>query len=119
MERALGRWTPDRALAIELCGEVKAKGSREQLESILKDPKDACRGAAARGLGRLGDASCGKLLLQVLEDAQAPDDLRLDAAEGLFILKHPEVKAEVERILPSLASSEAKEELRHMVEEYL
>ncbi len=47
------RWALDRALAIELCGEVKVEGAFERLSEILADAKDDARGAAARGLGRL------------------------------------------------------------------
>jgi HEAT repeat protein len=118
LERVSGRWNPDRALAIELCGDVKCEGALGRLEAILKDPQDSCRGAAARGLGRLGDPSAGPLLLTVLKDASASDDLRLDAAEGLCLLKHPEVKGAAEQVLPTLSSEAAREELRGLLEEF-
>ena len=52
-KRLAKRWSPDRAMAAELIGEVRAEGARELLLKLLRNPKEAARGAAARGLGRL------------------------------------------------------------------
>ncbi|MGQ0507919.1 MAG: HEAT repeat domain-containing protein, partial [Myxococcaceae bacterium] len=77
------RWSPDRAMAIELAGEVNAPAAAERLKAILVDPRDPCRGAAARGLGRLKDSESLALLERLLADPATPLELRLDAAEGL------------------------------------
>src|SRR5437660_462637 len=73
MERTRRRWREDRALAVELCGEVKATGALARLLEILGDQKDPCRGAAARGLGRLGDADALSALATVLEEEGQPE----------------------------------------------
>lgn len=117
LARTRKRWSPDRALALELCGELKLPNAFERLAEILQDRKDGARGAAARGLGRLGDPRALPLLVAVLEDPAADDDLKLDAAEGLCRLKVPEARAHVERALPTLGSREAREELEGMLED--
>lgn len=118
LERAGGRWHPDRPLAVELCGEVNAPGALPKLTAIVMDPKDDCRGAAARGLGRLGDPASGPLLISVLADEQSSDELRLDAAEGLCLLKHPDARAEAQRALPLFLLDSSRADLRTMMEEY-
>ena len=85
---------------MELCGEVKAPGALERLRAILEDPKDVCRGAAARGLGRLGDPQALPWLLSLLEDTGAHEDFRLDAAEGMWRLGVPEGRARVRAAVP-------------------
>jgi len=115
--RTRKRWSADRALAIELLGEVKVAGAFERLREILKDPKDVSRGAAARGLGRLGEAQAFPFLVEVLEEAGASDDLKLDAAEGLIRLKVREARSHVERAAQTLSSREAREEMAGMLEE--
>jgi HEAT repeat protein len=112
-------WSADRALAIELCGEVKVPGAFERLSELLRDRQDdaASRGAAARGLGRLGDARALPLLVEALEDADSSDELKLDAAEGLCRLELPEAKAHVARVLPSISSKETREEMAGMLED--
>lgn len=111
------RWSTDRALAIELLGELKLPGAYDRLLEILRDRKDTARGAAARGLGRLGDRKAIETLVQVFEEAQAPEDVRLDAAEGLVLLNDPQARAKVEQGVSTLESAEAREELRAMLEE--
>ena len=106
----------DRAFAIELCGEVKVRGGRARLEQILADQADPCRGAAARGLGRLGDVSAVPLLLSVVENPKEADDLRLDAAEGYRRLVGRERRAQFADLLRSLKSDSAKEEARQLLE---
>jgi HEAT repeat protein len=120
IERTRKHRTADRALAIELSGEVKAPGAFERLESILADEEDedSCRGAAARGLGNLKDRRALASLLRLLEDLKQSDDLRLDAAEGICRLGGPDVRAQVESLLHSLKSAEAQEEVRELLEEY-
>jgi HEAT repeat protein len=117
LNRTRQRKVMDRAFAIELCGEVKAAGALERLEAILADGTDECRGAAARGLGRLRDRSALPQLLSVMSDSGLPDDLRLDAAEGICRLGDPQVRSHLESLLQSLKSSEAREEARALLQE--
>lgn len=109
-------WTQDRALAVELCGEVKAPGALECLHSIVVNPKDACRGAAARGLGRLGDVRALPWLLSLLDEAGVHEDYRLDAAEGLWLLGVPEGRERVRAVLPAF-SAEARAEISELIQE--
>ena len=76
-KRAGKGWSMDRAMAIELLGEVKAPGAKERLLEILRSPEDECRGAAARGLGRLGDASVFADVAKVLGEKLVSDDVLL------------------------------------------
>jgi len=105
----------DRSLAIELLGEVKAEGAWERLREVLLDPTDPSRGAAARGLGRLGDVRAAADLVRILEAPELPIDLRLDAAEGLCLLGDAAGRARVEAAAASWPDSEAKAELRGML----
>lgn len=116
-DRARKRRGADRPLAVELLGEVKAPGAKAQLLAILEDPKDPCRGAAARGLGRLGDADAVPRLLALFEEPGVSDDVRLDAAEGLCLLSANEAVAKVESLSQDL-EPELRAELRLMLEEY-
>jgi HEAT repeat protein len=115
-ERRRWNWTQDRALAVELCGEVKAEGALERLHAILEDKKDNCRGAAARGLGRLGDPKALPWLLSLLDEPGVPEDYRLDAAEGLWLLGIPEGRERVRAVLP-VFSQEARAELSELIQE--
>lgn len=117
LKRTGKRWSTDRALAVELCGEVKAPQALERLRTILADPKDPCRGAAARGLGRLGEPAALPWLLALLEDPSAPEDFRLDAAEGLWLLGLPEGQARVRAAASSFSSPEARAELAELLQE--
>ncbi|WP_208718895.1 HEAT repeat domain-containing protein [Corallococcus sicarius] len=117
MQRTRKKWSADRALAVELCGELKVPGALARLKEILQDMKDPCRGAAARGLGRLGDAQALPWLLSVLEDRAAPEDDRLDAADGLWRLGVPEGMERVRASMPTFASEEARLELEELFRE--
>ena len=117
IDRTRKRWSTDRALAIELLGELKVEGALPRLLEIIHNPKDTCRGAAARGLGRLGDKAAITALAAVFKEQTAPEDVRLDAAEGLVLLKDPSARELVEQGISSLESKEAREELAAMLEE--
>ncbi|MBJ6766108.1 HEAT repeat domain-containing protein, partial [Myxococcaceae bacterium JPH2] len=112
-----GRWTADRALAVELCGELRVPGALERLKAILDDGKDAARGAAARGLGRLGDAQALPWLLVLLEDRGATEDLRLDAADGVWRLGGSEGRERIRAAMSTFTSAEARLELTDLLEE--
>jgi len=112
------RWRPDRALAAELLGEVKAEGAFEHLSAIVQSAQDPNRGAAARGLGRLEDPRALPLLIPLLEDLSLPEDVRLDAAEGLCTLALPEARERVTRALPGFSTLEARAEIEALLELY-
>ncbi|GHG73098.1 HEAT repeat domain-containing protein [Comamonas sp. JC664] len=109
------RWSPDRALAVELCGEVKVPGALEHLKGLLDDVKDPCRGAAARGLGRLGDSQAVPWLVGLLQDTQASEDCRLDAADGLWRLGSPEARQAVRNAVSTFPTPEARAELEELL----
>lgn len=117
LKRTQKKWSTDRALAVELLGEVKAAGALERLRAILHDAEDPGRGAAARGLGRLGDAQALPWLVALLEDTAAPEDFRLDAADGLWRLGLPEGRERVRAAVPTFTSPEARAELADLVHE--
>src|SRR5262245_53586120 len=118
IERTDKHWGLDRAFAIELCGEVKAEGAFARLMEILADPLDPCRGAAARGLGRLGEPRALESLKAILQDAKQPDELRLDAAEGLCLLDPSGGALALGAELDSFPSEETREEGRRLLEEF-
>jgi HEAT repeat protein len=117
LKRTKKKWSVDRALAVELCGEVKAPGALERLRAILEDPEDPCRGAAARGLGWLGDPNALPWLLALMEDTRIHEDFRLDAAEGVWRLGLPEGQARVRAAVSTFTSPEARDELAELLQE--
>lgn len=116
--RTRKKWSTDRALAVELLGEVKVEGARARLLEILHAPKDGCRGAAARGLGRLGDRAVIPELIGVLEAPDVDEDVQLDAAEGLCLLGGDEARTPVQRALERAQDPAVREELQAMLEDY-
>ena len=114
-KRASRKWSLDRAMAIELLGDVKAPGARARLEQILANPADHARGAAARGLGRLGDLAALPALEAVLRESAAADDLKLDVAEGLWLLPDGKGRAQLQGI--TLSTPEARAELHALLSE--
>jgi HEAT repeat protein len=115
-KRAGRKWTMDRAMAVELLGEVKAPGALARLLEILGDAEDPARGAAARALGRLGDARAEAPLAGLLGSTDVEDELKLDAAEGLLLLQTASARARVAAL--TLADPQAAEELAVMLREY-
>jgi HEAT repeat protein len=114
-KRAKKRWSVDRAMALELLGEVRAAGARARLLEILKDPADPSRGAAARGLGRLEDSSVEPDLVAVLDERLVADDIKLDVAEGLLALGTASARAHVRSL--RFEEPGARAELLAMLEE--
>jgi HEAT repeat protein len=115
--RTRKRWSPDRAYALELLGELKLPGARERLLEVLADEKDKCRGAAARSLGRLRAEDAGERLQALLVDAKQPEGLRLDAAEGLLLLGEPRWREVVAGAVSAFPGEEAREELQALLED--
>ncbi|MFZ5445963.1 MAG: HEAT repeat domain-containing protein [Myxococcota bacterium] len=115
-KRAGKRWAMDRAMALELLGEVRAPGAKERLLEVLGAAEDPCRGTAARALGRLGDLTVESQLVRLVDDGSAIDDLRLDAAEGLLLLGTESARAHVAGV--KLGDPAAAEELAAMIREY-
>jgi HEAT repeat protein len=113
---AAGRWSTDRAMALEMCGEIRVPGAFEALERTVRASADPCRGAAARGLGRLGEARAVPALVALLQESSAPEDFRLDAAEGLCRLGSPEARREAEAALPRFGA-DARRELEGLLRE--
>lgn len=112
-KRTEKKWSADKAMAVELLGEVKAKGAKERLLELLGDKKEATRGAAARGLGLFGDQSVVPNLLPLLADPASDEELKLDVAEALWLLNTPDARAAVQAL--SLQSSEAQAELKEIL----
>lgn len=112
-KRIARRWSADRAMAVELLGEVGGEEARATLEGVLADSNDLCRGSAARGLARLGAPG----VLAVLERALvgADDDLKLDLVEALLMVETPEAEALARAVVVS--DDDAREELREILED--
>lgn len=107
LARAAKKWSEDRPMALELLGEVKTARALPTLTAILDDPADLCRGAAARGLGRLATPAALEALKRALE--LADDDLKVDIAEGLLLIGTDDATQAVKRI--EVKSPEARTEL--------
>jgi HEAT repeat protein len=119
LARTRKRWSPDRALAVELAGEVHAPGALERLSEIVVDSKDTCRGAAARGLGRLGDPKALAVLEPLVDAPGLDDDFRLDIAEGLCLLGGEQARVRAASARAHLVSTAAKLELDELLETFL
>lgn len=116
LKRTSGRWSVDRAMAVELLGESKSPAAKARLLEILGDADDQARGTAARALGRLGDLTVEPRLVAALGDTSVTDDVRLDFAEGLLLLGSASGRAQVQKL--ELADAEAAAELAAMIREY-
>ncbi len=112
-KRAGKTWSMDRAMAVEMLGQVRASGAKDRLTTIALDRSDVCRGAAARGLGALGDPSVEATLLKLLDEPGMPDDLRLDVAEGLLRLGAATARSKLEAL--RFEDPAAREELTDML----
>jgi len=118
LKRTYSRRGMDRPFAIELCGDLRAAGAFERLMEILRDTKDPARGAAARGLGRLGNPDAFSALVELLESPSIPEDLRLDAAEGLCLLRTPAARRKVEQAFAASAELSTRRALEELLEAY-
>ena len=116
-KRLKKRWSPDRAIVAEMIGEAKVDGSRELLERMVRNPKEPARGAAARGLGRLGGEGVLEVLVSVLETPTLEPDHRLDILEGLCLLRSGPAHAKVREVLAGMEWSESKADLEAWLRE--
>jgi HEAT repeat protein len=75
LEEALARPMPDQLLphVIEALGQIGAKTSIEPLSLLLKAESEGTRVVAVRALGRIGDPSSGKVILDALDAAPRTD----------------------------------------------
>jgi HEAT repeat protein len=113
LKRAGRKWSEDRPMALELLGAVKAHGALPMLKGILQRAEDLCRGAAARGLGRLGTQEALVILKGAL--SHADDELKIDIAEGLLLVDSPEARDVAKAIV--VQSSDARAELDALLQD--
>jgi HEAT repeat protein len=104
----------DRPIAAEWVGRLGVKDAIPALEELAGTEGDAAQGAAIRALGRLEAPGAEQRLMRIAADDSAPEDLRMDAAEGLAELGSPPAVD----LLRKLAA-EGPEELRQLCVELL
>ena len=104
----------DRPIAAEWAGRLGVSEAIPALTEAAESEGDAARGAAIRALGRLKAPGAEERLLRLASDAEAPEDLRMDAAEGLAELGTPEAL----ELLRKLAEGEPPE-LKQLCQELL
>jgi HEAT repeat protein len=80
----------DAPIAAEWAGRLGMAEAIGVLEEAAEREGDPARGAALRALGRLQAAGAEDRLLALLRSAEEPEDLRMDAAEGLAELGSPQ-----------------------------
>jgi len=80
----------DAPIAAEWAGRLGVAEAIPVLEEVAGREGDSARGAALRALGRLQAAGAEDRLLALLRSPQEPEDLRMDAAEGLAELGSPQ-----------------------------
>ena len=73
----------DRPIAAEWAGRLGIGEATAVLEELAGAAGEPARGAALRALGRLGAAGAEDRLLAIARSEDEPEDLRMDAAEGL------------------------------------
>jgi HEAT repeat protein len=73
----------DRPIAAEWAGRLRIVEAVPALEELAAAEGEPARGAALRALGRLGASGVEERLLAIATSAAEPEDLRMDAAEGL------------------------------------
>lgn len=95
----------DRPIAAEWAGRLGVQEAIPALTEVAEADGDPAQGAAIRALGRLKAEGAEQRLVDLASDDRAPDDLRMDAAEGLAELATP---AALET-LRSLAGGEPSE----------
>jgi HEAT repeat protein len=104
----------DRPIAAEWAGRLGVQEAIPALTEVAEADGDLAQGAAIRALGRLKAPGAEDRLLRLAGDGAAPEDLRMDAAEGLAELGTPGAID----LLRSLAA-EGPGELRQLCQELL
>jgi len=79
----------DRPIAAEWAGRLRIAEAVPALEELAGADGEPARGAALRALGRLGASGVEQRLLAIATSADEPEDLRMDAAEGLAEIGSP------------------------------
>jgi HEAT repeat protein len=97
---------------------VTVQGAFERLLEILQNSKDPARGAAARGLGRLENPDALPALAELLTEASISEDLRLDVAEGLCLLRIPAARHRVEEAFANSQALSTGQALQEILEAY-
>lgn len=104
----------DRPIAAEWAGRLGVQEAIPVLTEVAESEGDPAQGAAIRALGRLKAPGAEERLLRLASGHEIPEDLRMDAAEGLAELGTP---AALE-LLRKLAA-EAPPELQQLCGELL
>jgi HEAT repeat protein len=104
----------DRPVATEWAGRLGVHDAIPVLTELAETEGAVARGAAMRALGRLKAVGAEERLLRIAGDPGAPEDLRLDAAEGLAELGTPAALDQLRQL-----SAEGPEELRQLCQELL
>ena len=104
----------DRPIAAEWVGRLGVQDAVAVLTEVAESEGDPAQGAAIRALGRLRAPGAEERLMRIASDGDAPEDLRLDAAEGLAELGTPAALD----LLRQLAA-EGPEELKQLCQELL
>jgi len=117
LERTRSRRAPDRAMAVELLGELRFPGAVQRLRELLADAREPVRGAAARGYGRSGDTGAEERLAQLAQEPDLDDEVTLDVLEGLCQVSLPRAQQVAEQISGRL-SPEARSELTRMLRDF-
>ena len=104
----------DRPIAAEWAGRLGVQEAIPALDALAGTDGDAAQGAAIRALGRLKAPGAEERLIRIASDGAAPEDLRMDAAEGLAELGSPQGLD----LLRELAA-EGPEELRQLCADLL
>ena len=94
----------DRPIAAEWAGRLRIADATAALEDLADAAGDPARGAALRALGRLGAMGAEDRLLAIATSEDEPEDLRMDAAEGLAEVGSPRAQ----ETLRELARSEGE-----------
>ena len=104
----------DRPVAAEWAGRLGVQQAVPALAEVAEIDGDPAQGAAIRALGRLKAPGAEERLLRIAADGDAPDDLRLDAAEGLAELGTPAALDLLRRL-----AADAPEELKQLCQELI
>ena len=86
----IAQGSDDAPIAAEWAGRLGVEGAIPALEETADRVGDPARGAALRALGRLQAPAAEERLLALFRSGREPEDVRMDAAEGLAELGTPQ-----------------------------